>query len=41
VTGSPRVAEAAARFGLGSPVVLADSPDDISLTGALIRWRNG
>lgn len=41
VTGSPRVAEAAVRLGLGSPVVLADSPDDISLTGALIRWRHG
>jgi uroporphyrinogen-III synthase len=41
VTGSTRVAEAAARLGLGSPIVLADSPDDISLTGALIRWRTG
>ncbi|MGQ0429291.1 MAG: uroporphyrinogen-III synthase [Gammaproteobacteria bacterium] len=41
VTGSPRVAEAATRLGLGSPVVLADSPDDVSLTGALIRWRHG
>lgn len=39
VTGSRRVAEAAARLGLGSPIVLADSPDDAALTGALIRWR--
>ncbi len=41
VTGSPRVAEATHRLGLGSPMVLADSPDDGSLTGALIRWRMG
>ncbi len=41
VTGSARVAEAAACLGLGSPIVLADSPDDVSLTGALIRWRQG
>jgi len=33
VTGSRRVAEAAARLGLGSPVVLADSPDDAALIG--------
>ena len=39
VTGSRRVAEAAGRLGLGSPIVLADSPDDAALTGALIRWR--
>jgi uroporphyrinogen-III synthase len=39
VTGSRRVAEAATRLGLGSPIVLADSPDDAALTGALIRWR--
>lgn len=39
VTGSRRVAEAATRLGLGSPVVLADSPDDAGLTGALVRWR--
>ena len=39
VTGSRRVADAAARLGLGSPLVLADSPDDAALTGALIRWR--
>lgn len=38
VTGSRRVAEAASRLGLGSPIVLADSPDDAALTGALIRW---
>jgi uroporphyrinogen-III synthase len=40
VTGSLRVADAAARLGLGSPIVLADSPDDAALTGALIRWRS-
>lgn len=40
VTGSHRVADAAARLGLGSPILLADSPDDAALTGALIRWRN-
>jgi uroporphyrinogen-III synthase len=40
VTGSQRVADAAARLGLGSPVLLADSPDDAALTGALVRWRN-
>jgi uroporphyrinogen-III synthase len=39
VTGSRRVAEAASRLGLGSPVVLADAPDDAALTGALIRWH--
>jgi hypothetical protein len=39
VTGSQRVAEAAGRLGLGSPIILADSPDDAALTGALIRWR--
>jgi uroporphyrinogen-III synthase len=39
VTGSRRVAESTSRLGLGSPVLLADSPDDAALTGALIRWR--
>ena len=39
VTGSRRVAEAAARLGLGSPIVLADSTDDVALTGALFRWH--
>jgi len=39
VTGSPRVAEAAARLGVGSPIVLADSPEDAALVGALVRWR--
>jgi uroporphyrinogen-III synthase len=39
LTGSRRVAEAAARLGLGSPVLLADSPDDAALIGALVRWR--
>ncbi len=39
VTGSGRVAEAAVRLGLGSPVVLADSPEDGALVGALVRWR--
>jgi uroporphyrinogen-III synthase len=40
VTGSQRVADAAARLGLGSPILLADSPDDAALTGALVRWRS-
>jgi uroporphyrinogen-III synthase len=39
VTGSQRVADAAGRLGLGSPLVLADSPEDAALVGALIRWR--
>jgi uroporphyrinogen-III synthase len=39
VTGSQRVAEAAGRLGLGSPLILADSPEDAALVGALIRWR--
>ena len=39
VTGSQRVAEAAARLGLGSPIVIADSPEDTALVRALIRWR--
>ena len=39
VTGSQRVAEAAGRLGLGSPVIIADSPEDAALVGALIRWR--
>jgi uroporphyrinogen-III synthase len=39
VTGSRRVAEAASRLGLGSPLVIADSPDDAALVGALVRWR--
>lgn len=39
LTGSRRVAAAAGRLGLGSPIVLADSPEDTALIGALIRWR--
>ena len=39
VTGSERVAAAAARLGLGSPILLADSPEDAALIGALVRWR--
>jgi len=39
VTGSDRVAAAAARLGLGSPILLADSPEDAALIGALVRWR--
>lgn len=39
LTGSRRVAEAAGRLGLGSPVVLADAPDDAALTAALVRWH--
>jgi uroporphyrinogen-III synthase len=40
VTGSERVAAAATRLGLGSPVLLADSPEDTALIGALVRWRS-
>ncbi len=39
VTGSERVAEAAGRLGLGSPILLADSPEDTALIAALVRWR--
>jgi uroporphyrinogen-III synthase len=39
VTGSRLVSEAASRLGIGSPIVLADSPDDAALVGALVRWR--
>ena len=39
LTGSRRVADAAIRLGLGSPLILADAPDDAALTSALIRWR--
>jgi uroporphyrinogen-III synthase len=39
VTGSRLVAEAATRLGIGSPILLADSPDDAALVGALVRWR--
>ncbi len=39
VTGSERVAAAAARLGLGSPILLADSPEDSALIAALVRWR--
>jgi uroporphyrinogen-III synthase len=39
VTGARRVADATARLGLGSPVILADSPEDQALVGALVRWR--
>lgn len=39
LTGAARVAELAARRGLGSPVVLAERPEDESLVAALVRWR--
>jgi len=39
LTGSRRIADAAIRLGLGSPLILADAPDDAALTSALIRWR--
>ncbi len=39
VTGSERVAAAAGRLGLGSPILLADSSDDTALVAALVRWR--
>jgi uroporphyrinogen-III synthase len=40
LTGSRRVADAAIRLGLGSPLILADGPDDAALTSALIRRRD-
>jgi hypothetical protein len=39
VTGSERVAAATGRLGLGSPILLADSPEDAALIAALVRWR--
>jgi hypothetical protein len=39
VTGSRRVADAATRLGIGSPIVISDSPEDAALVGALVRWR--
>jgi uroporphyrinogen-III synthase len=39
VTGSGRVADASTRLGIGSPLILADSPEDAALVRALIRWR--
>jgi uroporphyrinogen-III synthase len=39
VTGSERVAAATTRLGLGSPILLADSPEDAALIHALVRWR--
>lgn len=39
VTGSERVAAAATRLGLGSPILLADSTEDAALIHALVRWR--
>jgi uroporphyrinogen-III synthase len=39
LTGSRRIADAAIRLGLGSPLILADAPDDAALTSALICWR--
>jgi uroporphyrinogen-III synthase len=39
VTGAERVADAAGRLGLGSPILLADSPEDTALIAALVRWR--
>jgi len=39
LTGAARVADRATRLGLGSPVILADGPDDESLVAALLAWR--
>lgn len=39
VTGARRVAERAAALGLGSPVILAEGPDDTSLVAALVGWQ--
>jgi uroporphyrinogen-III synthase len=38
LTGAVRVADRAARLGLGSPVILAAAPDDEALVEALIGW---
>jgi len=40
VTGAARVADRAARLGLGSPVILADGPEDELLVAALVRWHD-
>lgn len=39
LTGAKRVAEAEARLGIRSPVIMADAPGDASLVAALVRWR--
>ncbi len=39
VTGARRVAEHAAALGLGSPVIVAEGPDDTSLVAALVGWQ--
>lgn len=39
LTGAARVADLAARRGLGSPVVLAERQDDEALVAALVSWR--
>lgn len=39
LTGASRVAERAAKLGLGSPVVLAAGPEDEFMVEALIRWH--
>ncbi|MGA0098150.1 MAG: uroporphyrinogen-III synthase [Steroidobacteraceae bacterium] len=38
LTGAPRVAEAAGRLGLGSPVIMARRPTDEALVEALHTW---
>lgn len=40
VTGARRVAEHATALGLGSPVILAEGPDDTALVAALLDWRS-
>lgn len=40
LTGASRVAERAAKLGLGSPIVLAEGPDDEALLEALVRWHS-
>jgi uroporphyrinogen-III synthase len=39
LTGASRVADRAARLGLGSPVILAEAPDDEALVEALVAWK--
>lgn len=39
LTGAARVVDRAQRLGLGSPVILAEAPEDEALVAALVRWQ--
>jgi uroporphyrinogen-III synthase len=39
LTGASRVADRAARLGLGSPVIMARAPEDDALLEALVAWH--